>query len=108
MEAHLVVLVVVVRTLGVALPGPGRTIDRAGAIEPTLALLVATTGLGIDAEARWSVRSRWARLSVTLAVSTVVLPLLAWAVGHMTAQPARAGVLVLLLGAGVARVRAAR
>lgn len=94
-EAHLVVVVVAIGAVGVALPAAGRAMDGAGAIEPTLALLVATSGLAIDTSALWAVRSRWIRLSTALVVSTAVLPPLAWAVSHMTSQPAGAGVLAI-------------
>lgn len=94
-EAHLLVVVVAIGAVGVALPAAGRAMDGAGAIEPTLALLVATSGLAIDTSALWAVRSRWIRLSTALVVSTAVLPPLAWAVSHITSQPAGAGVLAL-------------
>ncbi len=88
-------MVVVVGAVGVVAPHPARVLDRAGGIEPTLALLVFATGLSVDAASLWAVRARWARLLVVLAVSTVALPGLAWAVSRLVSGPARYGILTL-------------
>lgn len=95
LEELLLVLVLAVGVFGVAVPGPGRLADRSGAIDLTLAVLVLTTGLSIDAAAMSGARRRSGRLLVVLAVSTVVLPLLAWGVGHLVAGQVRDGVLAV-------------
>ncbi|MHB1783055.1 MAG: bile acid:sodium symporter [Acidimicrobiales bacterium] len=94
-EGLLLLFVVAVGAFGVAVPGPGRAIDRAGAIDPTLAVLVLTTGLSINAAALSATRCRWARLLTVLAVSTAALPLLAWGVGHLVTGPVHDGVLAV-------------
>lgn len=95
LERLLLLLVLAVGAFGVALPGPGRLADHGGAVDPTLAVLVLSTGLSIDAAAMASARRRWARLVVVLVVSTAVLPLLAWGVGHLVAGAVRNGVLAV-------------
>lgn len=89
-------LVVVVGAVGVALPGPARALDRGGAIEATLAVLVFTAGISVPPAALGQVRAHSARLAVTLAASTVILPLLAWALSRLVAAgPVREGVLAV-------------
>ncbi len=96
LEALLVPLVVVVGALGVALPGPGRALDRGGAIEATLAVLVLTAGVSVPAAALGQVRAHSRRLAAVLAASSVTLPLLAWALGHLVAAgPVREGILAV-------------
>ncbi len=95
LEALLLLLVIAFGSLGVALPDPGRALDRSGAIDPTLAVLVFATGLSVDAATLWAVRTRWARLLLALAISTVALPGLAWAVAQLVSGPPRDGVLAI-------------
>lgn len=95
LEALLVPLVVVLGAAGIAFPAPARSIDRAGAVDPTLAVLVLTAGLAVGTGALGQARGLRGRLVVVLAVSTAVLPVLAWAVGHLASGPARGGILAV-------------
>lgn len=94
-EALLLLLVVGVGAVGVAVPGPARTIDAAGAIDPTLAVLVLTAGMTVDVSGMRQVRRRWARVATTLAATWLVLPALAWGVSHLVAGPLHDGVLAV-------------
>lgn len=78
-----------------AVASPARSVDRAGAVDPTLAVLVFTAGLTIDAAALGDARRRWGRLVAVLAVSSVSLPALAWALAHVVSGPARGGILAV-------------
>lgn len=94
-EALLVPFVVVVGALGVAAPAPARSLDGAGAIDPTLAVLVLTAGLAVDVASLRHTRRRWARVATVLAASSVLLPALAWAVSRLVTGPPRDGVLAV-------------
>lgn len=97
-ERALPIILVVLAGLGIALPGAGSAVDHAGGIDATLALLVLTTGLGLDRADLSSATRRWRVLLVTLLASSVLLPLLAF--GLAQAVPDRLG--DALLAAGVA------
>lgn len=97
-ERLLVPLAVVIGAIGVALPGPGRALDRAGAIEPTLALLVLTAGLAIKPSGLAQLRTRGLRVTIALVATTLLLPLLGWALGHATSG----GIRQAMLAVGVA------
>lgn len=94
-EAWLVPLVVAVGVVGVVAPAPARSLDGAGAVDPTLAVLVFTAGLAVDAAVVGRARTQGARLALVVAVSAVALPALAWALAHLVSGPARGGVLAL-------------
>lgn len=94
-EALLVPLVVVVGVAGVAVGAPARAVDLGGAVDPTLAVLVFTAGLTIDAAGLGEAREHWARVVTVLAASSVGLPGLAWALSQLVAGPARGGILAL-------------
>lgn len=94
-EALLLLLVVVVGAVGVALPGPARTIDGAGAINPTLGVLVLTAGMTVDVSGLRHIRRRWARVVTTVVTTSLVLPALAWAVSHLVSGPPHDGVLAI-------------
>lgn len=82
-----------------ALPTPGRHLSATHGIPVTLAILVATTGLSISTRQIRRTRSVAGRLLAILAISSVALPLLAWAASRLVAPgPLRDGVLT----AGVA------
>ena len=91
----LVPLVLVVGFIGIAVPGPPRSADSTGLVNPTLALLVFTAGLTVDTTALGKARRRGLRLVTTLAVSSVALPALAWALSHLVSGPARGGILAV-------------
>ena len=94
-EALLVPLVVVVGAVGIAVASPARSLDRAGAVDPTLAVLVFTAGLATDLAALGHARKRRVRLVLVVATSSVVLLALAFALSHLVSGPARGGLLAL-------------
>lgn len=95
----LVVLLLAVAALGIFLPSPGRYLSDAHGIPVTLAVLVATTGLSISTGQIRDARGAAGRLFGMLAISSVALPLLAWAASRLVDPgPLRFGVLT----AGVA------
>ena len=98
LDRLLLPVVVVVGAVGAAFPGPGRSVDGSGGIGPTLAVLVLTAGWSIELAGLRQLRVRKARVVLALAASTVVLPLLAWALS----RAAPAGVRDGLLAVGVA------
>lgn len=99
LSRRLVPLVVSVAVLGVAFPAPGRYATAAQGISVALAVLVATTGLSLTTGQLRQARTATGRLLIVLATTSVALPLLAWAAGHLTDPgPLRQGV----LAAGVA------
>jgi predicted Na+-dependent transporter len=73
-------------------------VDRHGAIGITLALLVCTTGLSVTVARLAGARTQARRLCLALGSGAVLLPVLAWAAGHLV-HPALAGG---VLAAGVA------
>ncbi len=94
-ETLLVPIFVVVGVVGVALPSPARALDRAGAVDPTLAVLVLSAGMTVDVRhLRHAVR-HWTRIAIVLLASSVVLPGLAWALSHLVSGALRDGVLAL-------------
>ncbi len=98
MDALLLPLVVLLAAAGIAIPAPGRWVDRAGAIDPTLAGLVLTAGLSVELADLRQVIRRWPRLLVALASSSAGLPVLAWALSRAASGVVRQGI----LAAGVA------
>ncbi len=94
-EELLVALVVVVGAIGIAAPGPPRSATGAGAVDPTLAVLVFTAGLTVEAAALARARRRWPRVLTALAVSSIALPALAWALSHLVSGPARGAILAV-------------
>lgn len=98
-ERALLPLVLLLGVAGALLPGPGRALTDAGAINVALALLVASVGLSIDPADGLPSRRMLVRGGVALAVCAAVLPLLAWLAARLVDDAAlRAGV----LSAGVA------
>ncbi|MDA8060822.1 MAG: hypothetical protein M0T80_00070 [Actinomycetota bacterium] len=87
-----------VGALGVAFPGAGRVVDRRGAIDPTLAVLVLTAGLAVDLGHLSRIGARLARLIAALVAGSIWLPLLAW----LLAGAASGGTRDALLSVGVA------
>lgn len=84
-----------VTVASLAAPAAGRTLDRAGAIEITLAALVVTTGLGVDLAAVGRLRRLAARLATTVVLSSVLLALLGWGLSEVAPRSA-AGALVAI------------
>jgi predicted Na+-dependent transporter len=104
LDRYLLPLVLIVAALGVALPAPGRRLDANGAILITLAVLVFCTGSSVTFADIRGVRAAAGRLTLVLAATTVVLPLLAWLASRLVSGAAlRGGV----LAAGVAPVEVA-
>lgn len=98
LEKILPIALAAVAIVGVLLGAPGRAIDRHGAIDGTLALLVLATGLSIDGPSLGRAVSRWRRLLVVIALSSVGLPLLAFGIARLVEGHLRQAV----LAAGVA------
>lgn len=86
-ERFLLLFVLAVAAAGVALPGPGRAASAAGGIDAALAVLVFATGLSLRLTDLAAVRTAWPRVAVTLAVSSVALPALAWAASRLIGDP---------------------
>ncbi len=95
LEVLLIPLVVVVGAIGIAVPGPARSADAAGVVNPTLAVLVFTAGLTVEAAGLGRARRRGLRVITALAVSSLVLPALAWALSHVVSGAARGGILAV-------------
>ncbi len=94
LEQWLVPLVLVVAAFGVAFPIPGRLLAGADGIPVALAVLVASTGVSITLGQLRQARDATGRLIVIVAVTSVVLPAMAWAASHLTGPgPLRDGVL---------------
>jgi predicted Na+-dependent transporter len=92
-------LVLIAAALGVAFPGPGRSLDAHQAILVTLAVLVSCTGSSITFAEIAAARAAARRLLCVLAITTVALPILAWLASRLVSGPSlRGGV----LAAGVA------
>jgi len=99
LDRFLLPLVLISAAVGVAFPAPGRALADHGAILPTLAVLVFCTGSTITFADFGKVRHALGRMSLVLASTTVVLPLLAWLASRLVNAPSlRGGV----LAAGVA------
>src|SRR5437764_13199701 len=82
-ERFLLVLVLVVAAAGVAGPAPGRALAAGDGIDGALAVLVFAAGLSLRLADLAAVRLAWRRLALVLLVSTVTLPVLAWALSHL-------------------------
>ncbi|MGN6677579.1 MAG: hypothetical protein ACTHKL_07305 [Streptosporangiaceae bacterium] len=99
LDRFLLPLVLICAAVGVAFPAPGRVLADHGAILPTLAVLVFCTGSAITFADFGQVRHALRRMTLVLATTTVVLPLLAWLTSRLvSAASLRGGV----LAAGVA------
>jgi predicted Na+-dependent transporter len=86
-ERFLLPLVIVVAAAGVALPGPGRAASAHRGINVALAVLVFATGLSLRLADLATARTAWRRVAVALAVSTAVLPALAWSASQLIGDP---------------------
>jgi len=99
LDRFLLPLVLVFAAAGVAFPAPGRGLDAHGAILITLAVLVFCTGSSVTFAEITGMRVAAGRIALVLAVTTVVLPVLAWLASQIvTGAALRGGV----LAAGVA------
>ncbi|HEX3492394.1 MAG TPA: bile acid:sodium symporter [Streptosporangiaceae bacterium] len=78
-ERFLLVLVLVAAAVGLAAPGPGRAVSAANGIDAALAVLVFATGLSLQLADLAAAGRAWRRITLVLVVSTVALPVLAWA-----------------------------
>jgi predicted Na+-dependent transporter len=95
-ERFLLLFVLVVAAAGVLLPEPGRAAAAHNGIDAALAVLVFATGLSLRLADLAAVRAAWRRVAVALAVSTAVLPVLAWAASRLISDPVlRAGMLTV-------------
>jgi predicted Na+-dependent transporter len=99
LDRSLLFCVGAVAVASVVFPGPGRHADARGGILIALAVLVFCTGSAVTFADVTKARAAARRIVLTLAVSTVALPLMAWLASRLVSGPvARAGV----LAAGVA------
>ncbi|HEY7015974.1 MAG TPA: hypothetical protein VH480_24620 [Streptosporangiaceae bacterium] len=99
LDRFLLPLVLIFAAAGVAFPAPGRDLDAHGAILITLAVLVFCTGSSVTVADVTGMRVAAGRIGLVLAVTTVVLPVLAWLASQLvTGAALRGGV----LAAGVA------
>jgi predicted Na+-dependent transporter len=104
LDRFLLPLVLIVAGLGVVVPEPGRRLDGGGAILITLAVLVFCTGSSVTFADIGGMRAAAGRMTLVLAASTVILPLLAWLASRLVSGPALQGG---VLAAGVAPVEVA-
>jgi BASS family bile acid:Na+ symporter len=86
-ERFLVLLVLAAAAAGLAAPTAGRAVSAGNGIDVALAVLVFATGLSLRVADLAAVRTAWRRIAVVLAVSTVVLPALAWAASQLIGDP---------------------
>ena len=86
-ERFLPLFVIAVAAAAVALPAPGRAASARDGIDAALAVLVFATGLTLRLADLAAVRTAWRRVALALAVSTVVLPVLAWAASQLIGDP---------------------
>ena len=86
-ERFLVLLVLAAAAAGLAAPTAGRAVSARNGIDVALAVLVFATGLSLRVADLAAVRTAWRRIAVVLAVSTVVLPALAWAASQLIGDP---------------------
>jgi predicted Na+-dependent transporter len=99
LERWLLLLVTVLGSVGLLWPGPPRWVAGHQGITVALVVLVAAVGLGLPASAIGHARGYITRIVVTVVVSTIALPLIAFAASRtVPAGPLRWGV----LAAGVA------
>jgi predicted Na+-dependent transporter len=99
LDRLLLPLVLVSAGLGVVLPGPGRRLDAHGAILLTLAVLVFCTGSSVTFADFKGLRAAAGRMTLVLAATTVILPLLAWLASRLVSEPSLQGG---VMAAGVA------
>ena len=104
LDRFLLPLVLVIAGLGVVLPAPGRRLDADGAILITLAVLVFCTGSSVTFADFKGLRTAFRWMAVVLAVTTIVLPALAWLASRLVTEPALQGG---VMAAGVAPVEVA-
>lgn len=96
LERRLLAAVVLVTVAAVAVPGPGRWLDRHEGIDLVLVVLVLASGLGIPTGAARALRRLAPRLLAILVVVSVTLPLVADAAAHLVGPgPLRDGVLAV-------------
>lgn len=99
LERWLPALVVLASAAGLAAPAPGRFLDTHAGIPLVLAVLVLTAGTSVQPAGLRQLRAGLPALALIVAVSTLILPALAWLAGHLVTNPAlRHGI----LAAGVA------
>jgi predicted Na+-dependent transporter len=104
LDRFLLPLVLIFAAAGAAFPAPGRHLDAHAAILITLAVLVFCTGSSVAFADITGMRVAARRIALVLAVTTVVLPVLAWLASRIvTGAALRGGV----LAAGVAPVEVA-
>ncbi len=95
-ERYLLLLVLAAAAAGIAGPAPGRVVSAHQGIGAALAVLVFATGLSLRLADLAAVRTAWRRLLTVLAVSTAVLPGLAWAASRLISDPVlRSGMLAV-------------
>jgi predicted Na+-dependent transporter len=99
LDRFLLPLVLVFAGLGVVLPGLGRRLDADGAILITLAVLVFCTGSSVTFADFKGLRAASRQMTLVLAATTVILPLLAWLASRLVTGPALQGG---VMAAGVA------
>lgn len=104
LDRFLLPLVLVAAGLGVALPAPGRRLDAHGAILITLAVLVFCTGSSVTFADFTGLRTAYRWMALVLAVTTIVLPVLAWLASRLVTGPALQGG---VMAAGAAPVEVA-
>jgi predicted Na+-dependent transporter len=104
LDRFLLPLVLAVAGLGVAIPAPGRRLDADGAIFITLAVLVFCTGSSVTFADFKGLRAASRRMTLVLAATTVILPVLAWLASRLVTGPALQGG---VMAAGVAPVEVA-
>ncbi len=86
LDRFLLPLVLVCAGLGVVLPGPGRRLDAHGAILLTLAVLVFCTGSSVTFADLKGLRAAAGRMTLALAATTVILPVLAWLASRLVSE----------------------
>ncbi len=89
-------LVVVAAAVGMVAPSAGRSVADEHGIDVVLALLVLASGLSLGPRVLRAARSAAGRITAAAVAGLVVLPVLAWAAGHLApAGPLRDGVVAL-------------
>ena len=86
-ERSLLLFVIAVAAAALARPAPGRAASARDGIDAALAVLVFATGLSLRLADLAAVRTAWRRVALALAVSTAVLPALAWAASQLIGDP---------------------
>jgi predicted Na+-dependent transporter len=96
LEHWLLVAVVAVTAVALALPDPGRWLDRHSGVDLVLVVLVLASGLGIPSGAAGALRRLAPRLAVLVVITAVTLPLVADGLAHVLGGgPLRDGVLAV-------------